>query len=229
MEKDYSARVKQLQNLAMFKHKTEDEIIEWIKVRDARQEEEPPKPMRSRKKPAPTQLDEAVARLGDTEEDAAYERLFNEKLSALQKEYGIDMNSSNDAETLKTFTRAIIQQEVVNRQIIKLQREEELDTRTLKNLGDYQKTLVDTMTNIQEKLGINRRQRKEKQVDSIPQFVDLVRSRSRVVWNRSTTPIMCNACQITLATYWLNFPKLENAVSLELTCWKCGEKVLYNK
>lgn len=223
MEKDYTSKIKQMRNLAMFKDKSDEEILAWIKKREERQKlEEPEKPVRQPRKQSkdiPT----------DEELDAEYESMFNEKLEQLRNEYGVDMNNSNDVEMLKQLAQHQIQAEIVNKQIIKFQREPELDTRTLKNLGDYQKGLVATITELQEKLGINRKQRKEKQVDSIPQFVSLVRKRASEVWQRSTTPVRCENCQIELARYWLNFPNLESDISMKLQCWKCNELVVYKK
>lgn len=223
MEKDYTSKIKQMKNLAMFKDKTDEEILEWIKKREERQRnEEPEKPVRQpTRKTKEEQTEEAA--------DAEYKVLFEEKLAQLKTEYGIDMNNSNDAEMLKSLVEQSIQKDVVNKQIIRLQREPELDTRTLKNLGDYQKGLITTITDLQEKLGINRKQRKEKQVDSIPQFVELVRSRASEVWNRSTHPVRCENCEIELARYWLNFPDLAAIINLELECWKCGERVVYSR
>jgi hypothetical protein len=219
MEKDYTSKIKQMRNLALFKDKTDEEIIAWIKNREARQTvDEPEKPIRQ--KAAPKK---------DTPEaqDAEYEEKFNSKLEHLKTEYGVDMNNSNDAEMLRSLVQHMIQKDIVNSQIVKLQREDELDTRTLKNLGDYQKGLVSTISDLQEKLGINRRQRKEKQVDSIPQFVELVRSRAREVWNRTTHPIRCESCEIELSRYWLNFPEKARAINFEIECWQCGELVVY--
>jgi hypothetical protein len=221
MEKDYTSKIKQMRNLALFKDKTDEEIIAWIKNREARQTvEEAEKPVRI-PKAAPSKKETPEA------QDAKYEEDFNSKLEYLKNEYGVDMNNSNDAEMLRSLVQQMIQKDVVNTQIIKLQREPELDTRTLKNLGDYQKGLITTIADLQEKLGINRRQRKEKQVDSIPQFVELVRSRARDVWQRSTHPIRCEACEIELSRYWLNFPEKTRAVNFEIECWKCGELVVY--
>lgn len=224
----YASRIKQMRNLALFRDKTEEEIIEWILKREERQKLEPKKEKVIKQPEPETKLEDVVPKFGDSvTEDEKHERLFQEKLTGLQKEYGIDMNNSNDAEMLKALTRHIIQQEIVDRQIIRLQREPELDTRTLKNLGDYQRSVVATITDLQEKLGISRRQRKEKQVDSIPQFVDLTRKNARIVWERRTVPVKCQTCEIELARTWLNFPKEENRVNMELTCWKCKELVLF--
>lgn len=225
MEKDYTSKIKQMRNLALFKDKTDEEIIAWIKAREARQQAEgPEKPVKqtTRKK----QQEEEPA---GSDEDIEYERRYNEKLDGLQREYGVDMNSSNDAEMLRALARHLIQAEIVDKQIVKLQREEELDTRTLKNLGDYQKSLLMTIKDLQNDLGVARRQRKEKQVDSIPQFVELVRKRAREVWERSTHSVRCEACEIELARYWLNFPDKASIAHFELECWKCGEQVVYNR
>jgi hypothetical protein len=220
MEKDYTSKIKQMRNLALFKDKTDEEIIAWIKNREARQTVEGvEKPVRIPKSTSKKETAE--------DQEAKYEEDFNSKLEYLKNEYGVDMNNSNDAEMLRTLVQQMIQKDIVNLQINKLQREDELDTRTLVNLGVYQKGLVTTISDLQEKLGINRRQRKEKQVDSIPQFVELVRSRARDVWQRSTHPIRCESCEIELSRYWLNFPEKTRAVNFEIECWKCGELVVY--
>jgi hypothetical protein len=225
MEKDYASKIKQMRNLALFRDKTDEEIIEWIKKREERQRsEEAEAPVKT-----PTPRSSSRTKKTDQENDDEYEALYNEKFAALQKEYGVDMNISNDAEMIRSLARHIIQSEIVNRQIIRLQQEDELDTRTLKNLGDYQKGLLITITDLQEKLGIGRRQRKEKQLDSVPQFVELVRSRAREVWERSTHSVKCANCEIELARYWLNFPDRAAVVQFEIECWKCGERVLYNR
>jgi hypothetical protein len=222
MEKDYSAKIKSMRNLALFKDKTDEEILQFIKKREENQKvaadpSGPEAPVKQTRKKS------------NAEDDTEYEELFTQKLETLQKEYGVDMNNANDAEMLRSLVQHSIQKDVVNKQIIKLQREDELDTRTLKNLGDYQKGLVDTINNLQEKLGINRKQRKEKQVESIPQFVELVRSRAREVWDRETVSIRCENCEITLATYWLNFPLNATVVKMEIECDRCHERVIYNR
>lgn len=223
MEKDYSSQIKKYKNLALFKDKTDEEIIEWIKAREAKQRVESSEDSEN---PAPVK---ARPKTKESDQDAEYAAEFNGKLEQLKSEYGVDMNNSNDAEMLKSLAQHLIQSEIVNRQIIRLQREEELDTRTLKNLGDYQKGLITTISDLQEKLGIVRRQRKEKQIDSIPQFIELARTRAREVWQRSTHPVKCGACEIELARFWLNFPDRAHIVHMELECWKCGERVVFDK
>lgn len=220
MEKDYSSKIKQLRNLAMFKNKSDEEILQFIKAREAKQKLEEPE--------APVTVPEGTS-VEPKIDTASFKRRYNEKLKNLQAEYGIDMNNSNDAEMLKSLARHIIQSEIVSDQILNLQLSEEIDTRTLKNLGDYQRTVVATITDLQEKLGIGRKQRKEKQVDSVPQFIELVRSRAREVWNRSTFPVRCERCEIELARVWLNFPDNAAVVHMEIECEKCKERVVYTR
>jgi ribosomal protein S27E len=220
-ESAIQGKIKQMRNLAMFKEKSDEEIREWILMREARQQlDEPEKPVQQKQKPGSNKKQ-------PSEEEQ--EQAFQEKLIQLQKEYGIDMNSSNDAEMLKGLVRQILQAEIVDRQIAKLQREDDVDTRTLKNLGDYQRSLYSTMTVLEDKLGIGRRQRKEKKVDTISQFVDVVRKNAGTIWDRTTSNVRCERCEITLATYWINFPKKAHMISMTLECWKCGEQVVYTR
>jgi hypothetical protein len=221
MAKDYTSKIKQLRNLALFKDKSDEEIIQFLEAREAKQKVDAPElPIKQEVEAPPEELKISLS---------SYKKKYSLKLKSLQKEYGIDMNDSNDAEMLKSLTRHIIQSEIVDDQILKLQMQPEVDTRTLKNLGDYQKSLISTMTDLQEKMGIGRRQRKEKEVDSVPQFIDMVRSRAREVWTRSTVPVKCERCHIELARYWLNFPDNAAVVHFEIECEKCKEKVVYKR
>jgi len=222
MATDYAVKIKQMRNLALFKDKSDEEILEWIKKKEERDSQKRPeadKPKAEPKKP-PKDVETEIRK---------YEDLFQSKLLSLQAEYGVDMNNSNDAEMLKSLVQHLIQSDIVNTQIIRMQQDDEIDTRTLKNLGDYQRSLITTITELQEKLGIGRKQRKEKQLDSIPQFVELVRTRARDVWNRNTLMVRCENCEIELARYWLNFPDRASIVQFEIECWKCGERVVYNR
>jgi len=220
MEKDYTSKIKQLRNLALFKDKSDEEILQFLKAREAKQKVDAPE------EPIKQETIPEVPLNIPVEE---FKKKYNIKLKNLQKEYGIDMNDSNDFEMLKALSRHIIQSEIVDDQIIRLQTKPEVDTRTLKNLGDYQKSLVVTITDLQEKLGIGRRQRKEKQVDSIPQFIEMVRKKARDVWERTTYPVRCERCEIELARYWLNFPANAVIVHFEIECEKCREKVVFKR
>jgi len=221
MEKDYTSKIKQLKNLALFKDKSDEEIIKFLEAREAKQKLDAPE--------EPISQEESIEPVEAKIATVDFNRKYQLRLRTLQKEYGIDMNDSNDAEMLKSLSRHIIQSEIVNDQIIRLQISDQVDTRTLKNLGDYQKSLISTMTDLQEKLGIGRRQRKASQVDSIPQYVEMVRKKARGVWERSTFSVRCERCQVELASYWLNFPDNATIVHFEIECEKCKEKVVYKR
>lgn len=207
-------KLKRLRNLKMFKGKTDEDIYEFYRNRD-------PQPTKPEKLELPPDI-----KLSNDDE---YDKKFRSKLKALQTEYGVDMNESNDAEQLRTLVRLVIQQEVLNKQIIATQYEEEIDTRTLKNLGDYQRTLVQSVTDIQERLGIARKQRKEKQVDSVALFIDDLKKRGKEFLDKKTVTIKCEKDEIELVRYWLNFPENTELIHFEITCWKCGEKRIHKR
>jgi hypothetical protein len=224
MEKDYTSKIKQLRNLALFKDKSDEEILQFLRAREAKQKVDAPE--------APIKQAQQEPNISESPLNipiAEFKKKYNTKLKSMQKEYGIDMNDSNDLETLKSLARHVIQSEIVDNQIITLQTKPEVDTRTLKNLGDYQKSLISTITDLQEKLGIGRRQRKEKQVDSIPQFIEIVRKRARDIWEKTTLPVRCERCEIELARYWLNFPDNAAIVHFEIECEKCKERVVFKR
>ena len=211
--------LKRLHNLKMFRDKTDDDIREFYRNR---------RPVEKKAKKAKTDKVEIPAEiLKSGSDDEAYDKNFKAKLLALQEEYGIDMNNSNDVELLRSLVRHIIQQENVNNQIIGLQSEDEIDTRTLKNLGDYQRTLVTSITDIQEKLGIARKLRKEKQVDDVAVFMETLKARAKEFMERKTIQVRCPKCKIELTRHWLNFPALTKVVHVEVECWKCHETTVY--
>lgn len=209
-------KVKRLRNLPSFKGKSDEEIIEYLKNRP--QKERKP---RTRK----DKSGEAKAVVQSTDYDSRY----NAKFSQLQEEFGIDLNDANDAENIRILVRLSIQLEDVDKKINTATQKEYYDTKAVKELGEFQKSLINGITEIQEKLGITRKVRKEKQVDDIPQYLKAIRQKAREKWNRDTTEIVCQKCQIELSRYWLNFPDLASTIKMELECWKCGEKTVYVK
>lgn len=206
-------KLKRLRNLPAFKDKTEEELIEYLKS----------KPQRARKQrisktiPIPA----IVAPIVD------YDSRYDAKLNQLKDEFGIDMNDANDAENLRILVSLLIQREDIDKKITTESNKNTIDTGTLKALGEVQKNIINSITDIQDKLGITRKARKEKQIDDIPQYLKEIRRKAREFWDRETTPIRCEKCQIELSRYWLNFPKLAYTVRMELECWKCGEKIVY--
>ncbi len=203
-------KLKRIRNLPAFKDKTEEELIAYLKN----------KPQRERKnKKVVTNAPVVVS---------DYDNRYDYKLNKLKDEFGIDMNDANDAENLRIYVRSTIQLEDVDERIKKTMATETIvDTKALKDLGDYKKSLTNSITDLQDKLAITRKSRKEKQIDDIPQYLKLIRQKARTFWDRETVPVRCEKCQIELYRYWLNFPKLAYAISLELECWKCGEKTVY--
>jgi hypothetical protein len=205
-------KLRKVRNLRMFKGKSDEEIREFFRNREPRPDIEMEIPAES---------------VSEDDVDAKYEKQFKSKLKALQGEYGVDMNSSNDMELLKTLVRSLIQHETVNNQIVRLQSGDEIDTKTLKNLGDYQRTLIQSITEIQQKLGISRDQRKAKQTDDVGIFMTDLKKRAKAYFDKSTTQVHCTRCGVELVRYWLNFPEHVETVHFEATCWKCGEKLIY--
>lgn len=200
------ARLKKLKNLRMFKDKSDDEIIAYMNSR-------PPKTDVTLKK---TSID--------------YEKAFKDRMSTLQRDYGVDMNDSNDVEALRSLVRHLLQAEAADRQIRGLQELDHLtdeDVRTLKNLGDFQRGIQTTISDLQDKLGITRKVRKEKSVDDIAQYIQKVRRQAKDLYDRKTIVIKCEKCSIELARFWLNFPNVAQKISFESECWRCKEKVIY--
>lgn len=215
-------RIRRIRNLPTFKDKTDEEIIEYIKASEEKRQQ----------KKLKEDLNFSIPGFDDdliSDADKFYAERYNKKINQLQEEYGVDMNDSNDAETLKALVRLIIQLEEINEKIRRFGEEEDIDDRKLKNLGDFQRGLIASITDLQDKLGISRKTRKEKQYDDIPQYLKEIRKKALTFWNRTTTPIECNKCQIELSRIWLNFPHLAHTIRMELECWKCHEKVVFVK
>jgi tetratricopeptide (TPR) repeat protein len=209
----YNGKIKRLRNIPRFKDFTDWELYQIVLRKEKVREE----------KQLITITDEAGAN--------KLSKRFEQKLSALQKEFGVDMNDSNDAESLKQLIRFLIQQEDTDQDIRRVKEELKADpvtlSRTLKSYGDFQRSLTMSINELQEKLGINRKARKEKQTDDIPQYIESLRKRAQDFWKRSTTPITCPTCMIELARIWINFPDMEHELEGRFVCWKCKEQVLW--
>lgn len=168
---------------------------------------------------------------GPAQKPDDYAIRFNEKMQILQQEYAIDTNNSNDFEALKSLVRFQIQAENADRDISTIQRQPAMtkeDYSNLKNLGDFQKTVATSINEIQDKLGISRKIRKEKVNDDVPQWIEGVLEKAEKFFEIKTVQIECPKCQIELFRYWLNFPAEKNDIELELTCWKCHEIIMFS-
>jgi len=209
-------KIRKLKNLKMFRNMSDEEVREYIRNR--------PKPVKPTEPlfKADTPVTEEIEY--DKKE---YERRFQQYMKKYLKEYGVDMNDANDAQALEALVRLIIQAEVVDVNIMKLQSGKGFDSRTLKNMGDYQRSVQTSITELQDRLGISRKMRKDKQVDDIPQYIRELQLKARDFWNRTTTSVRCQKCQVELARYWLNFPDRVEQINMEIECDNCHEKVVY--
>lgn len=201
--------IKRLQNLGPYKGKTPDEIRELVKQKKA-----------------------AGPKTNSTLKDKTYDEKFKERFDALRLEFGVDLNDSNDLDALNNLARLIIQSENIDKDIRAIQEKDSKtkdDVLVLKALGDFQRNLQMSISDIQVKLGINRQSRKEKAADDIPQWIDGVLKKSVEFWNRKTVPVLCPKCEIELVRYWLNFPDLTTIVKIEAECPHCGEIFKYNR
>lgn len=209
----YNGKIKRLRNIPRFKDFSDWELYQIVLRKEKVKEE----------KQLTTGIDDASA--------AKLNKRFETKLAALQKEFGVDMNDANDAESLRQLIRFLIQQEDTDQDIRRVKEELKGDpvtlSRTLKSYGDFQRSLTMSINELQEKLGINRKARKEKQTDDIPQYIESLRKRAQDFWNRSTTPITCSSCLIELARVWINFPEMEHEIEARFVCWKCKEQILW--
>lgn len=208
-DKDFSPeRLMQLRNLKPYRDKSDAEIIAQLQSREAR-----PKPIAIN---APKQK--------------THDSRFNEKMKILLKEFEIDMNSSNDKEALNALVRQQIQLENVGNDIDAMQQQDthsKDDYARLKALGDFQRNVIISINDLQDKMGITRKIRKEKAVDDIPQWIDSVLAKAKEFYDGKTKIVECPKCIIELGRYWLNFPGEKNNIRMELTCWKCREVVMY--
>lgn len=218
-----AAKLKKLRNLKYFRDYTDDQIIQWVKNKE-KNKVPPPNPSDIISDlPPEAQSTDAALSLNKEE----YKKLFDNYLKRYRKEFGVDINDANDAESLKSLVRYVIQQELINDAILLESNKKPPHPGTLKAFSDFQRTVQQNVNEIQDKLGISRKARKDKQVDDIPQYINQLQKKAKDFWERSTVPIRCEKCRIELARYWLNFPDTVKKVSFELQCDKCKEKIIY--
>ena len=205
----YTGKIARMRNLRLYANKSDEEIYEAI----LRKEEE-----------KANQID-----LPSTD-SKDYNQRLKKLVDKLQEEYGVDMNESNDVESLKMLASHTLQLENIDRQIRLLQEQKYLtneDTRTLKNLGDFQRSLVTSISELQDRLGISRKVRKERKSDDVPAFIESLKNKAADYWQRSTTVIRCETCKIELGRYWLNFLNRDATVAMELQCERCEKVTMY--
>jgi hypothetical protein len=205
-------RIARLRNLRPYRDKTDEYIREALIAKSSKPVVKSPK------------------KSTDAPKEKTYDSRFNEKMKLLLKEFEIDMNSSSDKEALNMLVRTGLQIEDIDKEITELQKGGGLskdDSLKLKALGDFKRQQVMSVTDISDKLGISRKQRKEKATDDIPQWIDSVLERAKQFYDGKTVAVECPKCMIELFRYWENFPKEQNDIKLNLTCWKCREQIVY--
>jgi hypothetical protein len=158
-----------------------------------------------------------------------YKKKYDTYFRKYIKEYGVDMNETNDVQALQSLVRLIIQAEVVNENILRLHSDKTFSSKVLKDMGDFQRSVQMSLKELQEQLGISRKTRKEKQADDIPQYIRQLQVRAMEKWNRSTEPIRCEKCKIELARAWYNFPHRVLSANMTIICDKCEETVVYSR
>jgi DNA-directed RNA polymerase subunit N (RpoN/RPB10) len=232
------AKIRKIRNLKYFRDYTDDQIREWYKLRHGDDEAPPPVPPEIGKaiqiQQDNTATPEEVVVSFNAEE---YKKQFNTYLNKYKKEYAVDMNETNDVEALRALVRYMLQLERADEIIMQEQATKSPDHRVLKGLGDFQRSIQMNVNELQDKLGISRKQRKEKQHDDIPKYIADLQEKAKTFWQGKTVPVRCETCKIELARYWLNFPgeieidgkmrKLTERVGFDFTCYKCHQKVTY--
>lgn len=231
------AKLKKLKNLKFFKYKndiydpwTDEEITAHIKGRQKGQRP-PSAPEVVGDLPPAAQQQVAM-------DEKELQKKFDRYLLKYRKEFGVDLNEANDIESLRAYVRYVIQSEMVDKAILTEQSKPSPYTKTLKELGDFQRTLQQNMNEIQDRLGISRKQRKDKQVDDIPQYINEIQQKAKNFWNRKTVPVVCEKDRIELARIWLNFEDVitvkDNiethhtpSIRYEGMCPKCHEMIVY--
>lgn len=208
-------------NLKAFHGWTDDEIKTYMKNREKK-----PKP--------PPRLFQEKTESGEegppfVYDESEYKKKYDTYFRKYIKEYGVDMNETNDVQALQSMVRLIIQAEVVNENILKLHADPRFSSKVLKDMGDFQRSVQMSLKELQEQLGINRKARKEKQADDLPQYIRSLQVKAAQFWNRSTTPIMCYKCKVELARFWINFPDDLISQNMTIMCAKCDEKVVFSQ
>jgi hypothetical protein len=222
------AKLKKLKNLKYFRDWPEEKILEWYQLRHGDDERPPASPDDVGKDKSVSSLEAPTPPPDTLDFDPdEYKKKYNAALSKYRKEYAVDMNETNDAEALKSLVRYVLQLEKVDEIINKESGSRAPDHRTLKGLGDFQRSLQMNLNELQDKLGISRKQRKEKTHDDIPQYINALQQKAKDFWNRKTVSVRCETCQIELARYWLNFPDKIQRVEFNATCEQCGQEVVY--
>lgn len=217
-------KLRKLRNLKYFREWTDEQIIDYIKNRK-KNDVPPPNPVDIVKEIPAAEEDKKEITLNEKE----YNEMFRKYFNKYKKELDVDMNKANDIESLRALVRFIIQAEQVDKAIFNEQRKDNPNTLVLKHLGDFQRTVQQNVNEIQDRLGISRKQRKEKQVDSLPVYIKGIQDKAKKFWERSTTPVRCEKCRIELGRYWLNFPDTIKNVHFELICENCKETIIYDR
>lgn len=152
-------------------------------------------------------------------------------LKRMEEDYVMSEMNVNDEKSIEDLIGIYKRIKIVDDKITEILEESEtIDSRRLKELGDYLQGLRESRSKIEQDLGITRKARKGSGESSVVDTIEDLKRRAKVLLEKKLNFCYCPACSMLLSTVWFLYPNGGN--SLTLTCNRelpsgkiCGTKI----
>lgn len=190
---------KSLRNLPQYKDLSDDE---FLKVIDARKEEY------------------ETAPLGED-----FEERIENKIDELTEDYDLSDMKSNDLLILRALAQSLISLE--DFELLAYEERQNIDANNLMTVDKVQKIISDLrrdISNQQTDLKISRKIRKSDDREDVIQTVELLKEKAQKFYKQKMAYIVCPACDMLLATLWVQYPEVDNELTFVCNRRKGGEE-----
>lgn len=168
---------------------------------------------------------------------------LNKRLGTYLETYELDdLNKANDLNTLQQLAQFEIIIEKIQKELSDMT-DMGVDTKSVKDLNTALRDAVNSYTNLQQTLGIDRKKRKSESEESVIGYIDKLKSQAKKMWDARLKTLKCGGCNLPLMKYYVYIPEKgdrgsilskEHPVELikynvSVECPKCGKMVSVNE
>ncbi len=162
---------------------------------------------------------------------------LQEKMQKYLETYGLDdLNQANDEASLVQMCRLEVNIEKLQKAIDSIDDPAE-DPRKIKDLNTALKDAINSWTNLQTELGINRKKRQSETDESPLAYIDRLQTQAKTFLASRLKELKCKNCGQVLGKYFIYVPEKGERGSIEsetkpvefypysikMTCWKCDK------
>ena len=168
---------------------------------------------------------------------------LDQKLNTYLETYELDdLNKANDLNTLKQLAQFELIIDKLQAELSEM-KSVGIDTKKVKDLNTALRDAVNSYTNLQRTLGIDREKRKSESEESVLSYIDKLKLQAKKVWADRLRVLKCKDCNLPLMKYYIyilekgdkgsilskDVPIEPIKYNLGVECPRCGKMVTVNE